>query len=112
MPKTHCHPPVGSSSGGTLSAPARLPASPSERSARLADYRTQELAVPGGDGALYPTAVLLSVTASVKRHGIDPWAYLKNVLAELPARSAGTGLSDLLPDRWDRSWAGPVPVRG
>src|SRR5262249_38312787 len=53
----------------------------------------------GGNGALRPTAVLLSVTASVKRHGLDPWAYLKHVLTELPARPPGTGLSALLPDR-------------
>jgi serine/threonine protein kinase len=63
-------------------------------------------------GALRPTAVLLSVTASVRRHGLDPWAYLKHVLTELPARSARTGLSDLLPDRWARSRAGPTAVPG
>src|SRR5262249_10327129 len=60
----------------------------------------------GGDGALRPTAVLLSVTASVRRHGLNPWAYLKDVLTELPGRSPGTGVSDLLPDRWARSRAG------
>jgi transposase len=64
----------------------------------------------GGDGALRPTAVLLSVTASVRRHGLDPWVYLKHVLTELPARSARTGLSDLLPDRCARSRAGPMAV--
>src|SRR5262249_38700225 len=64
----------------------------------------------GGDGALQPTAVLLSITASVKRHGLDPWAYLKHVLTELPARPAGTDLADLLPDQWARYTAGPVTV--
>jgi transposase len=66
----------------------------------------------GGDGALRPTAVLLSVTASVKRHGLDPWVYLKHVLTELPARPPGAGLSDLRPDRWARSQAGPMAVPG
>jgi hypothetical protein len=33
----------------------------------------------GGAGALRPTAVLLSVTASVKRHGLDPWLFLPNL---------------------------------
>ena len=66
----------------------------------------------GGDGALRPTAVLLSVIASVKRHGLDPWVYLKHVLTELPARPPTTDLSDLLPDRWARSQAGPVAVFG
>ena len=66
----------------------------------------------GGDGGLQPTAVLLSVTASVNRHGINPWVYLKHVLTELPARPPRTGLSDLLPDRWARSQASPMAVPG
>jgi transposase len=66
----------------------------------------------GGDGALQPTAVLLSVTASVKRRGLDPWAYLKHVLTELPARPPGPGLSDLLPDRWACSQATLMAVPG
>jgi hypothetical protein len=44
--------------------------------------------------------VLLSVAASVKRHGIDPWAYLTHVLSELPIRTSG---ADLLPDAWAKS---------
>ena len=28
----------------------------------------------GGDGGLAPTAVLMSIAASAKRRGIDPWA--------------------------------------
>jgi transposase len=57
----------------------------------------------GGDGALQPAAVLLSVTASVKRQGINPWEYLKHVLTELPARSAGAELADLLPHAWAKT---------
>jgi transposase len=66
----------------------------------------------GGDGALRPTAVLLSVTASVKRHGLAPWVYLKHALTELPARSPCADLTDLLPDVWARSQAGPLAVPG
>ena len=51
-----------------------------------------------GDGGLRPTAVLLSVTVSVKRHGVNPWAYLKHVLTELPSRPAGADVTELLPD--------------
>jgi hypothetical protein len=40
----------------------------------------------GGDGGLLSTAVLRSVTASAKRHGAEPWAYLTHVLTELRAR--------------------------
>jgi hypothetical protein len=54
--------------------------------------------------------VLLSVAASVKRHRIDPWAYLKYLLSELPARPAEVDLADLLPDRWGPTAAGPVAV--
>lgn len=64
----------------------------------------------GGDGGLRPTAVLLSIAASVKRHGIDPWAYLKHVLTELPARPPSADLADLLPDVWTRSQTGQVAV--
>jgi hypothetical protein len=57
----------------------------------------------GGDGGLRTTATLLSVAASVKRHGIDPWAYLSRVLAELAGRPAEAHPGDLLPDAWSRS---------
>src|SRR5262249_48394064 len=40
----------------------------------------------------------------------DPWDYLKHVLTELPDRPTRTGLSDLLPNRWAHSQAGPVAV--
>ncbi len=66
----------------------------------------------GGNGGLRPTAVLLSVVASVKRHGVDPWAYLKHLLAELPARSHGVDLTDLLPDRWAIPHAGRQALTG
>ena len=66
----------------------------------------------GGDGGLTPTAVLLSIAASAKRHGINPWAYLKHVLSELPARPARADLADLLPDRRARCPAGSVAVPG
>ena len=60
----------------------------------------------GGDGGLRPTAVLLSLAASVKRHGVNPWVYIKHVLTMLPARRPGADLTDLLPDIWARSGAG------
>jgi hypothetical protein len=66
----------------------------------------------GGDGGLNPTAVLLSVVASVKRHGLDAWAYLKHLLTELPARSTEADLTDLLLDVWARPRASPATVSG
>jgi len=51
-----------------------------------------------------PTAAVLSLAASVRRHGLDPWGYLKHILTELPARSVRADLTDLLLDPW-----GPCP---
>jgi transposase len=64
----------------------------------------------GGDGGLRPTAVLLSVAATVSRHRVNPWAYLKEVLTELAARSPDADLTDLLPDVWVPSRAGSMAV--
>ena len=53
-----------------------------------------------------PLAVLLTLAASVKRHGVNPWAYLTHVLTQLPARRPGADLTDLLPDGWTRAHVG------
>jgi transposase len=63
----------------------------------------------GGDGGLQPAAVLLSMAASAKRHALNPWEYFRHVLTELPARPPNADLTDLLPDLWARSRAGPAP---
>lgn len=60
----------------------------------------------GGDGGLATASVLLSVCASARRNVLDPWAYLTHVLSELPARSAGADLRDLLPDEWAKARGG------
>jgi hypothetical protein len=44
-------------------------------------------------------AVLTSFTATCKRHGINPWLYLKDVLTRLPA-CLPEQLATLLPDAW------------
>ncbi len=46
---------------------------------------------------------MLSVAATVRRHGVDPWAYLTHVLTALPARSSGADLTDLPPDVWAKT---------
>jgi hypothetical protein len=60
----------------------------------------------GGSGGLRPTAVLLSIIASVKQPGIDPCGYLTHVLTAWPARPAGADLTGLLPG------GGPFPAPG
>ncbi len=52
----------------------------------------------GGDGGLHSAAVLMSLCASAKRHGLDPWAYLTDVLTQLSAKPAD--VTNLLPDAW------------
>jgi transposase len=49
----------------------------------------------GGQAA----AVLFSFTSTCQRLGVEPWAYLQDVLTRLPAMSAAE-LGKLLPDRW------------
>jgi hypothetical protein len=63
----------------------------------------------GGDGGLRPTAVLLSVAASARRHGLDPWVYLRRVLTELSARPPGADLTDLLPGSGTATAGGCCP---
>jgi len=54
----------------------------------------------GGDGGLKTASVLLSVCASATRHRLNPWSYLRDVLIQLAARSAGNVVNELLPDAW------------
>jgi hypothetical protein len=57
----------------------------------------------GGDSGLPTAAVLLSVCASARQHGLNPWSYLRNLFERLPARSAGADWSPFLPDCWAAS---------
>ena len=54
----------------------------------------------GGDSGLKTASVLMSVCASATRHRLNPWSYLRDVLDQLAARSAGGEGRDLLPDAW------------
>lgn len=44
-------------------------------------------------------AVLFSFASTCQRLGVEPWAYLQDMLTRLPALAAGS-LDELLPDRW------------
>ena len=56
----------------------------------------------GGDGGLASAAVLMSLCASAKRHKLNPWAYLTDVMTQLAAKPAAkpADVTDLLPDAW------------
>jgi hypothetical protein len=83
--------------------------SPAEQALRpLAVGRHNWLHI-GGDAGLTSAAVLLSVTASARRHRVNPWSYVRDVLTAIPARPPDADLSDLLPDAWAAARAGPSP---
>jgi hypothetical protein len=55
-------------------------------------------------------AVLFSITSTCHRLGVEPWAYLHDVLTRLPTLPAAE-LPDLLPDRWQAArQAPPTPA--
>jgi transposase len=53
----------------------------------------------GSDKGGKTAAVLFSFTSTCHRLGIEPWAYLQDVLTRLPGLAAER-LDELLPDRW------------
>lgn len=61
-----------------------------------------------GDGGLPSAAVLLSVAASAKRHGLNPWVYVKHILTASAGRTPDADVSDLLPDVWAKAGAAAV----
>jgi transposase len=76
--------------------------SPAEQALRpLAVGRRNWLQI-AGDGGLKSAAVLLSVAASAKRHGVNPWVYVKHILTASAAREPNADFRDLLPDVWAR----------
>ena len=53
----------------------------------------------GSDAGGRTGATLMSLVGSCKRHGLDPFAYLRDVLTRLPATPTND-LDQFLPDRW------------
>lgn len=46
------------------------------------------------------SAIIYSIVVSCQRHGVEPFAYLKDVLSRLPRMSNQDKLDDLLPSNW------------
>jgi hypothetical protein len=40
------------------------------------------------------------MAATAKRHAVNPWVYIKHLLAASAARKSDADFSDLLPDAW------------
>jgi len=73
-----------------------------ERAMRRVGIGRKNWLFAGHDIAAQRTATLYSLVASAERHGVDPQAYLRGVLARIPAMPV-TQLDKLLPERWNRS---------
>jgi transposase len=66
----------------------------------------------GSDKGGQTAAVLYSFTSTCHRLGIEPWAYLKDVLERLPTLTTerrAESLAELLPDRWKAARAAAQP---
>jgi transposase len=64
----------------------------------------------GSEQGGHTAATLYSVVGSAKRHHLDPEAYLRDVLARLPAIKNPLELRALLPDRWAQAHPEHVKV--
>ena len=70
----------------------------SERTLRLQAIGRKNWEFLGSEEAGPRAAVLFTILAGAKRHRLEPWAYLRDVLLRLSAGE--TDLEALLPDRW------------
>jgi transposase len=71
----------------------------SERAMRPAALGRKNYLFAGSDEGGRTTAVLYTLTQTCRRHGIDPFAYLQDVLTRLP-KGDFQELADLYPHRW------------
>jgi transposase len=70
-----------------------------ERALRRVGIGRKNWLFAGHDVAAQRTATLYSLIASAERHGLDPQAYLRGVLARIPGMPVSQ-LDRLLPERW------------
>jgi transposase len=80
----------------------------SERTLRAVGIGRKNYLFFGSDVGGHTAAVLYSVAASCRRHRVEPWAYLRDVLAKLPTQPAER-LDELLPGRWRATIENPRP---
>jgi hypothetical protein len=45
-------------------------------------------------------AMICTILAGAKRHQLEPWAYLRDVILQLSVDASPESLTRLLPDRW------------
>jgi transposase len=54
----------------------------------------------GSDAAGPRATVLCTILAGAKRHRLEPWAYMRDVIVQLSVDASKKTLAGLLPDRW------------
>ncbi len=72
----------------------------SERTVRLQAIGRKNWLFLGSEAAGPRAAVLFTILAGAKRHRLEPWVYLREVILRLAADGEGTDLESLLPDHW------------
>jgi hypothetical protein len=73
-----------------------------ERALRLIAIGRKNWLFYGSERGGRTGAVLHSIVASAKRHGLNEFEYLCDVLDRLMDTSSEAGLLELLPDRWKK----------
>ena len=71
----------------------------SERALRAVAVGRKNWLFAGSDAGGRTAAVLYTMTQTCRRHGLDPFAYLQDVLTRLPLSTSGE-LASFLPNRW------------
>ncbi len=61
----------------------------------------------GSDRGGYAAAIHFSLIASARRHGLDPYAYLRDVLTRIPTQPANR-IHELFPDNWKAATLEPL----
>jgi len=64
----------------------------------------------GSPEAARLSAIVMSVLSSARRHGLNEWEYLVDVLYRLSDLQSLGSITDLLPDRWQKSPTPPTEL--
>jgi transposase len=73
-----------------------------ERALRAVAIGRKNYLFAGSDAGGQTAAIMYSLVSTCKRHGIDPWAYLRDALTRLPTLPPEQ-LDQLLPDVWAKT---------
>ena len=95
MPSTSRYPLIRYTTDGDLAIDNNI----AERAIRPLTVGRKNYLFMGSDNGGRNAATLYSIVASAKRHGLDPFVYLREVLATIGSTPMSQ-LDQFLPDRW------------